>query len=144
MKRIISTLMILMGTSLTAVAATDVVGEKTVDLKGGGQALITTRKGGDKLGRPYTMELRVNCQGGRMAWHELPVLDQESVCDVKPQSAKLSQDGKSIVVLIRETDADDFNRLSKQTPAGILGEIQPQCKKEAAEFKFPVESYCLR
>ncbi len=133
-----------MGISLTAMAATDVVGEKTVDLKGGGQAMVTTRKVGDKLGKPYTMELRVNCQGGRIAWQELPVKDQESVCDVKPQSAKLSEDGKNIVVLIRETDADEFNRLSKQTPAGILGEVEPQCKKEAAEFKFPVESYCLR
>lgn len=130
--------------SLTAMAAKDVIGEKAIDLKNGGQAMVMTRKVGDKLGRPYTMELRVSCQGERVAWEALPVVDQESVCDVKPQSAKLSADGKSIVIMIRETDSEAFNRISRQTAPGVLGEMEPQCKKEAAEFKFPLESYCLR
>lgn len=128
-----------------ALASTDVIAQQWVNLDKAGKALVTTRKIEGKLGRPYTMELRISCDKEKNKnWETLDVVDSESVCDVKPKSAKLTKDGKHISVLIRETDADAYNAESKRVDAKALGEIQPQCKKQAKQFLFSVENYCNR
>lgn len=147
MKNKISNLLVtgLLSLSTQAFASTDKVGEKLINLKARpGQILVITSKNQTKLGRPYTIELRVNCKGSRIAWEALPVSDSESVCDVKPQSAKLTADGKSISILIRETDAEDFNQQSKVKTPEVMGELQPKCQKTSKEFLFPIESYCAQ
>jgi len=147
MKNKISNLLItgLLSFSARAFANTDKVGEKLINLKDRqGQVMVITKKTEAKLGRPYTIELRVNCKGSRIAWEALPVSDSESVCDVKPQSAKLTADGKNIAILIRETDAEDFNQQSKVKTPGAMGEMQPKCQKASKEFLFPIESYCTQ
>lgn len=130
----------------SAFAATDVIGEKVLDLPNNkGQVQVSTQKSSETLGRPYRVELRVNCSKQKTAqWKNLDVVDSESVCDVKPQSAKLTSDGKYVSVMIRETDAEAFNEQSKSVEAAALGELQPQCQKKARLFLFPIEKYCLK
>ncbi|WP_291515795.1 hypothetical protein [Bdellovibrio sp. ArHS] len=131
--------------SLTSLAASDMVGEKSISLQNGrGQALVSSRIVEEKLGRPYSVELKVSCGPKVPHWQSLPILDSESVCDVKPQSAKLSADGKYISVMIRETDADSFNKLSQMADARQLGEMKPKCQKAGKEFRFSVEQYCQK
>lgn len=131
--------------STNAFAANDVVGEKTVTLPNGkGQALVSSRIVEEKLGRPYAVELKVSCGAAAPNWQKVQVADSESVCDVKPQSAKLSEDGKYITVLVRETDADSFNKLSTMADARQLGDMKPKCQKAGKEFKFSVEQYCQK
>ncbi len=132
----------LIAASLTlASASTDLIGEKKVSLQGG-EALVSTKRIEGKLGRPYTVELRVKCGAANADWTKLPVVDSEAVCDVKPQSAKLSADGKNISILIRETDAEAFNEATKKTAGEASGALVPQCQKSAREFLFNIEKYC--
>ncbi len=114
-----------------------------MDLKNGkGQALISTRKVEERLGLPYTVELKVNCAQGTPQWQKLEVVDSEPVCDVKPRSARLTADGKHIAVIIKETDTDAFNEQSQVADAKALGDLRPTCKKAAKELLIPVEKYC--
>ncbi|MGZ3770458.1 MAG: hypothetical protein ACXVCP_18415 [Bdellovibrio sp.] len=125
------------------VNASETIGQKWVPLDHKGQALITTRKVEGKLGKPYTVELRINCGKDEVKnWETLEVLDSEAVCDVKPKSAKLTKDGKHISVLIRETDAEAFNTASRKMDPKSLGELEPRCKDTGKEFMFSVEQYC--
>lgn len=130
----------------SAFGATDILGEKVIDLPNSkGQVQVSTQKSSETLGRPYRIELRVSCSKKKTSqWANLDVVDSESVCDVKPQSAKLTLDGKYVSVLIRETDAEAFNEQSKSVEAAALGELQPQCQKKARLFLFSIEKYCLK
>lgn len=125
-------------------AAPEIISEKLIKLRGDrGQIMVTTVKNDEKLGRPYTVELRVECGNKKVPdWQVLEVRDSESVCDVKAQSPKLTSDGRNISVMIRETDADAFNEQSRRASAEQLGEIEPTCKKKSKEFLFPIEAYC--
>lgn len=125
------------------VNATEIIGQKLIPLDHKGQALITTRKIEGKLGKPYTVELRITCGKNKVKnWEALEVMDSEAVCDVKPKSAKLTKDGKHISVLVRETDAEAFNLESRKVDANALGELEPRCKEKGKEFIFSVEEYC--
>ncbi|UOF02373.1 hypothetical protein [Bdellovibrio reynosensis] len=136
---------ILLAVSSQAFAATDVVGEKTIQLKDNkGEAIVISRENEEGMGRPYTIELRVNCTGSKTKWETLPVVESESVCDVKPRSARLTGDGKSVAIMIRETDSDEYNRLSKTMDPAALGEMKPICKKAAKELRFSLEGHCKK
>ncbi|MFS4459826.1 hypothetical protein [Bdellovibrio sp. HCB2-146] len=127
--------------TIPVAASTDIVGEKQITFSKG-EALVTTRKEEEKLGFPYTLELKVSCTKGKANWQKIAISESESVCDVKPQSAKLTADGKNISVMIRETDADAFNEKSQTADANELGNLRPTCKKAAKEFLFSLENYC--
>ncbi|WII72601.1 hypothetical protein QJS83_01790 [Bdellovibrio sp. 22V] len=124
-------------------AATDLVGEKTITLNDGkGQALVSMRKVEERLGLPYTIELKVSCAKEAPQWQKLEVVDSEAVCDVKPHSAKLTADGKNISVVVKEADTDAFNEQSQTADAKALGDLRPTCKKAAKKLLIPVASYC--
>lgn len=127
--------------TLPGAASTDIVGEKVITFSKG-QAMVTTRKEEEKLGFPYTLELKVSCETKKANWQKIEISDSESVCDVKPQSAKLTADGKNISVMIRETDTDAFNEKSQTADANELGNLRPTCKKTAKEFLFSLDKYC--
>ncbi|XGC82134.1 hypothetical protein ACES2L_06505 [Bdellovibrio bacteriovorus] len=136
---------ILLAVSSEVFAATDVVGEKTIQLKDSkGEAIVVTRENDENIGRPYTIELRMNCAGTKGKWETLPVVATESVCDVKPRSARLTGDGKSVAIMVRETDSDEYNRLSKTMDPAAMGEMKPVCKKAARELRFSLEGLCKK
>ncbi|MNK01243.1 hypothetical protein D3C87_190380 [compost metagenome] len=137
-------LFLFISTSSLTIAATDIIGEKVIPLKNSnGQAQVLTRAVEGKLGLPYAVEIRVSCGSGRVDnWETLEVKDSESVCDVKPKSAKITSDGKNISVLIRETDAEAFNEQTKMVKGSDLGKLRPVCQKLAKEFLFSVDDYC--
>ncbi|MNK89341.1 hypothetical protein D3C87_1093490 [compost metagenome] len=141
-----NTIVVLAGSLFLATqsfAGAQVIGQKVLDIPDGkGQVMVTTTKTDVNLGRPFTVELRVKCGTGKTNWDAIKVVDSESVCDVKAESAKISADGKSLTIQIRETDAAAFNELSKTVDAKEIGELKPQCQKVGKEFTFSL-SKCL-
>lgn len=130
--------------SIESNAVTDQIGSKKVALPGGSsEALITVRKTELVLGHPFTIEVRANCKAGTsLPLEQLPVLQARNVCDVKPASAKLSSDGKSILITIRETDSEKFNEATNKAEGAELAKLRPECKTEASQLTIPLESLC--
>ena len=145
MKSISLVLAILFSNATVAIGATnDVLHTREFKLKSRNvTAHVKVRKTGIVTGMPYTIELRVNCDGKRTVdFNAMIAADSKTVCDVKPKSLKLRADGQSVGVIIREVDSDAYNeQTSKLSPAEV-GELVPTCKPQSTEMVFDIADHC--
>lgn len=132
-------------TTLNANAATDdVLSTKEFKLKSRNVTVeVRVRKTAVVVGMPYSLELRVNCDGGRkIDFKSLHADDSKNICDVKPKSPRLMADGESIGILVREVDSDSYNEQTQNLSPEKVGEIVPACKKQTSEFVFKLKDFC--
>jgi hypothetical protein len=130
-------------TTSLAVAETDVLAEKVLRFGPSGGAQIIVRHTDHPPGLPYLIEVRAQCADFDLQKVKAAHLtDATNVCDVKPKSIKLSEDGKDILITVRDSDAVAINRQSKEARPDFLGEVEPICQKEGRELRFNIGKLC--
>lgn len=120
-----------------------VLSERIFNLpQGRGSIQVITRTSSVSLGHPFRIEIKTMCQNKKTDWAKLPISDSETVCDLQPNSPHLTEDGKKISVIIKETDSEHFNEQSRLASPKELEKLKPICKSMSKEFSFSLDEYC--
>lgn len=137
--------LITVSSASVALSNSDVIAEKVLtNSKTGEKITITTRETNLIIGRPYTLEVKASCANSTAETKKLSVVETMNVCDVKTKSARLSSDNKTLFVMIRDTDADAYNELTRAADAESLRSVKPTCKVSSRELAIDLAEACAR
>lgn len=137
--------LITLSSASVALSNSDVIAEKVLtSSKTGEKITISTRETNLIIGRPYTFEVKVSCADKTSDSKKLSVVETMNVCDVKTKSARLSADNKTLFVMIRDTDADAYNELTRAANEESLKSVKPGCKIDSREVAIDLAEACAR
>ena len=122
-----------------------IVNETSFKLSDGrGEVHVIMRETSHLQGLPYTVELRASCanQKPEKSWMNLSVSDSEAFCDIKPKSAKVSTDGKKLLVTIKKVDTESYNKSFEGGQIGTGTEFKPICETKVSEYSFALSDLC--
>lgn len=112
---------------------------KEVNLKKG-KAYVVARKAGHLIGRPFQVEVRLDCEGSGQDVQSLKVQDSYSVCDLDPESLKINQAQTAIALKTKDADIETYNDRIAQGETNV----DALCAKETKVLKFSLRNLCAK
>jgi hypothetical protein len=111
---------------------------KTVKLKENQYVYVTARDNGHVLGQKIIVQTRVSCNGKATDFSSLPILDSQSVCNMKPESITMNKAQTALAMYSKSANIEKYND-------EIAGGKQPSkisCNEETEMLKFSLKNIC--
>lgn len=111
---------------------------KKMKIKNNSYVYITARDNGHILGQNIIVQTRVSCDGEASDFSELPVIDSQSVCNMKPDSIIMNKKKTAVAMMSKSANIEKYNdELAEgKNPSQIA------CNEETETLKFSLKSMC--
>lgn len=108
----------------------------------GGDVFVTIQRVENVMGVPYQLEIRGSCGEAKYSERKkAPVLHVQNFCDIKLSSPELKENDQ-LSFMVREVDAERFNRMTRKLDPEKVLKLKPTCLEEPKQVSWSIKNFC--